>query len=158
MRLPIVIKIFSGYVFVCLALAGIILLVSFQTIRTHYMQTSTKELKNLGNALVLIIDPYIKNEDVNGLNSLVSDMGKRLQTRITVINSSGRVLADSTNDPETLETHRDRPEIIAALTGRTGSVVRYSLTLQKDMLYVAVPMEIEGKTGAVIRTSIPFEN
>ena len=158
MRLPIVIKIFSGYVFVCLALAGIILLVSFQTIRTHYMQTSTKELNNLGNALVLIIDPYIKNEDVNGLNSLVSDMGKRLQTRITVINSSGRVLADSTNDPETLETHRDRPEIIAALTGRTGSVVRYSLTLQKDMLYVAVPMEIEGKTGAVIRTSIPFEN
>jgi len=158
MRLPIVIKIFSGYVFVCLALAGLILLVSFQTIRTHYMDTSTKELKNLGNALVLIIDPFIKKEDVNGLNSLVSDMGKRLQTRITVINSSGRVLADSTNDPETLETHRDRPEIIAALTGRTGSVVRYSLTLQKDMLYVAVPMEIEGKTGAVIRTSIPFEN
>ncbi|HHO76510.1 MAG TPA: HAMP domain-containing protein, partial [Deltaproteobacteria bacterium] len=158
MRLPIIIKIFSGYVIVCLALAGLILSVSFQTIRTHYMDTYTTGLKNLGNTLVLIIDPIMKKEDMPGLNSLVSDMGKSLQTRITVINFSGKVLADSENDPETLENHRDRPEIIAAFIGETGRVVRYSLTLQKDMLYVAVPMEIEGKTGAVIRMSIPFEN
>jgi len=40
-----------------------------------------------------------------------SDAGARAQTRVTVIDPRGVVLADSQHDPETMENHANRPEI-----------------------------------------------
>ncbi len=68
--------------------------------------------------------------------------------RITLVDSSGRVRADSDFPPgplPALENHRQRPEIRAALEGRTGIATRRSGTVGRTMLYVAVP----GGPGAI---------
>jgi two-component system phosphate regulon sensor histidine kinase PhoR len=68
--------------------------------------------------------------------------------RITLVDSSGLVRADSDFPPgplPPLENHAGRPEIRAALAGRTGTATRRSETVGRELLYVAVP----GGPGAV---------
>ena len=64
------------------------------------------------------------------------------QRRITLVDAAGRVRADSDFPPGPLpaiEGHLDRPEIRAALAGRTGIATRMSETVGRTLLYVAVP-------------------
>ncbi len=61
--------------------------------------------------------------------------------RITVISSTGVVLADS-DFPEGslggIENHLDRPEVQAALAGSVGHAKRHSATVGRDFMYVAI--------------------
>jgi two-component system phosphate regulon sensor histidine kinase PhoR len=53
-----------------------------------------------------------------------------------------------------MENHSHRPEVVEALQGKTGKSIRFSSTANRDMLYVAVPIETSGKITGVIRTSL----
>jgi len=53
-----------------------------------------------------------------------------------------------------MESHRNRPEIRAALQGEKSHTVRYSTTAREDMLYVSSPIFSEGRIIAVLRLSI----
>ena len=83
-------------------------------------------------------------------------LGRLTQTRITVVAIDGRVLGDSDEKPLSMENHRDRPEIAAAIRGETGKLVRFSGTLSCTMMYLAVPIRRNGVVAAVVRTSVPL--
>jgi two-component system phosphate regulon sensor histidine kinase PhoR len=80
-----------------------------------------------------------------------------LRSRVTVIDNNGVVLADSRHDPETMENHGARPEVRAALSGRAGSAVRRSATLDIDFYYYAVPLDLPGHPHAVLRLATPLQ-
>ncbi len=73
------------------------------------------------------------------LQRQVRQLDSEIQARITLIDSEGKVLADSRSDPAVMESHADRPERHQALAAGEGSAVRYSRTLRLHMLYVALP-------------------
>jgi two-component system phosphate regulon sensor histidine kinase PhoR len=73
-----------------------------------------------------------------------------------VIASDGKVLADSEEDPARMENHRDRPEVIAALAGKSIPSLRFSQTLQQKLMYVAIPLQNEGRTKGVLRMAVPL--
>jgi two-component system, OmpR family, phosphate regulon sensor histidine kinase PhoR len=60
--------------------------------------------------------------------------------RVTVVDSTGKVIADSEADPATMENHGTRPEFAAALHGQEASSARLSKTTGAELLYVAVPI------------------
>lgn len=71
---------------------------------------------------------------------LASEIAIDARARATIIDRSGKVLADSQADSETMENHATRPEFTAALQhGKTGSNRRTSHTLGIPFLYVAAP-------------------
>jgi signal transduction histidine kinase len=74
---------------------------------------------------------------------LVRRFGQEAGHRITVIDRSGRVRADSDFPPgpipATIENHAAREEVRRALAGGSGSAVRHSATVGRDMIYLAVP-------------------
>lgn len=69
--------------------------------------------------------------------------------RVTLVDRDGLVLADNQNDAGAMENHRGRPEIAAALDGRTGRDVRRSRTEGVEQLYVAVPARLGGRPVAL---------
>jgi two-component system phosphate regulon sensor histidine kinase PhoR len=71
--------------------------------------------------------------------------------RITVIDTSGKVLADTEANPDKMENHAQRPEFIAALHGQVGSSTRMSKTIGVELLYVAVPIP-----GGAVRMAYPL--
>jgi two-component system, OmpR family, phosphate regulon sensor histidine kinase PhoR len=71
--------------------------------------------------------------------------------RITLVAAGGRVLLESEANAAAMENHRSRPEVMAALAGRTGSSVRQSATLGIPFLYVAVPV-----SAGALRIAMPL--
>jgi two-component system phosphate regulon sensor histidine kinase PhoR len=87
------------------------------------------------------------------LAQITAQAAKAAGTRITVIDSSGKVLADSEANPETMENHASRPEFAAALQGRMGSATRLSKTIGVELLYVAAPIP-----GGAVRMAYPLSS
>ncbi len=77
--------------------------------------------------------------------------------RVTVINASGQVLADSQVDSRTMENHGDRPEIRAALAQGEGQSLRRSVTLQHDLLYHAIRQDAPSGEPLVLRFALPLQ-
>jgi len=87
---------------------------------------------------------------------LCREMGARLPVRLTVLLADGRVIGDSEEDPQQMENHLRRPEVIAAAEQRRSAVMRYSTTVRKIMLFVAVPLHANGRAMMYVRVAMPF--
>lgn len=72
------------------------------------------------------------------------------QTRLTVIDTNGEVLADSGSE-EIDENHKGREEVKQALSEGVGYAARYSSTVKRNMLYVAV-----FNKGYIVRLALPY--
>lgn len=88
----------------------------------------------------------------------LKDLSRQLNVRVTYI-VEGQVVAD-TNVPyagiSQLPSHATRPEVLAALEGKTGVEVRYSTTIRKDLIYAAQSEKAQGVIPAgVLRVAIP---
>jgi signal transduction histidine kinase len=81
-------------------------------------------------------------------------MAREMGIRITLIATDGRVRSESDESEEAIpriENHLGRPEVQAALQGKVGSDRRVSRTVNRQLLYVAVP----GGPG-VVRLAAPL--
>jgi two-component system phosphate regulon sensor histidine kinase PhoR len=81
----------------------------------------------------------------------------RAQARITAIRPDGSVMADSQRDPDSMENHRDREEVRAALEGHRGIAYRRSATLGRELCYAALPFTYRGQPGFVLRAARPLK-
>ena len=79
--------------------------------------------------------------------------------RVTIIDSLGKVLTDSSKDVSK-EDHLQREEIISALQGKPKTVKRYSKTLKKNMVYYALKVTVTGEHApyVFVRVAIPVES
>jgi two-component system phosphate regulon sensor histidine kinase PhoR len=89
------------------------------------------------------------------LDPLAKQLGRDSGARITLIAPDGTVLGDSDHDPATMDNHATRPEVAQALHQGAGESRRYSVTLEEDLLYVAVPITRDGTTLGVARVALP---
>src|ERR1700742_3407477 len=81
----------------------------------------------------------VENDKQHSLQEMAAEESRITETRVTIIARDGVVLADSEADPKTMENHSGRPEVIDALSGKTGSSSRLSHTVGVEFLYLAVP-------------------
>jgi two-component system phosphate regulon sensor histidine kinase PhoR len=101
--------------------------------------------------------PILPAQEPGAVDRLCKDVGRMTLTRITVILPDGRVIGDSNENPAVMENHRNRPEMVAALTGGTGQSIRYSDTLRRHLMYLAVPIRgNDGTVAGVVRASLPL--
>ncbi len=121
---------------------------------------------SLKNEAKLIISKEIINIDANNLNKKTRNRldkwskkwGKEIDARITMINKDGKVIADSTYNPEKMDNHLNRPEIQEVIKdSESGSAIRRSDTLKIDMLYMALPVIKNGEIVAFMRLAKSLE-
>ncbi|MEW6675625.1 MAG: two-component system histidine kinase PnpS [Nitrospirota bacterium] len=77
--------------------------------------------------------------------------------RVTIIDSSGRVLGDSDEPSEKMENHSNRPEIKDASISDVGSSIRFSNTIKKDLFYLAIAIN-QDSNKRFIRLSMPLHD
>ena len=125
-----------------------------RVIHSFYYQQMREDIGNRA----LLLRPhilYLLDQGHGSLQDFCRRSGRAASTRITVIRGDGRVLADSNEDPARMDNHATRPEILIALRGGIGSSLRYSKTLSRNMLYVAIPLFNETPQKGVLRLSVP---
>ncbi|HZL93483.1 MAG TPA: HAMP domain-containing protein, partial [Vicinamibacterales bacterium] len=95
------------------------------------------------------------------LQKIVRELGERARVRVTLVDASGVVLADSAVRDEDLagvENHRTRPEIAQAIASGTGTDLRASHTTGERTLYRSVRLSKQGKesTALYLRLGLPM--
>ncbi|TAL15948.1 HAMP domain-containing histidine kinase [bacterium] len=139
-------RVFLQSVFVLLALiiAGGVALDRFLT---------ESEINRLGDQVerfaLMLREDTVRHADFSGLQPLVRRLGDATRVRFTVVDKTGKVLADSHLDPSVMENHSTHPEVAEALAGREGRNLRHSASLGIEMLYVAIPGD------PVFRAAVP---
>ena len=128
-----------------------------------YMETLRESLYNQARlASVLIEEMLERDAGYDEIDTLAKDLGKELGVRLTIVDADGTVLADTNQDPLLMENHINRPEIIEAMETYKGIATRYSVTLDEEMYYLAIPINTVAPTGtqpetrAIIRLAIPL--
>ncbi|HQJ75869.1 MAG TPA: ATP-binding protein [Bacteroidota bacterium] len=136
----------------------------FTSIRiSDYLEGLTKE--RIKGATRQIVN-YLVSDSIDNYNNLynkIKIISALNDTRITLIDSVGKVWCDSDIDIEkidTVENHKNREEIINARNNHYGFSKRFSHTVHKWMIYYAEyyenPLHIGDKKIYYIRTSIPI--
>ncbi|MEI7590604.1 MAG: histidine kinase dimerization/phospho-acceptor domain-containing protein, partial [Deltaproteobacteria bacterium] len=142
-------KILSGYLAVTIVTLLVIYAIATNFIRTQTIQRVEDELKAHSKIIALM-----KTTDVqNNIHSISNATG----CRITVVDVHGNVLADTSAELP-LENHYNRPEIVEARFKEFGTAVRYSNTLNYDVLYVAIVKQEQGKQINYLRLAKPLAN
>lgn len=121
--------------------------------------TEQRALSELDSISWLIRDHRSFENEVD-FAKWVDALGERLGVRITYIAKQGRVLADSDvgfNAVHTMNNHSRRPEVMQAHLEGRGSNVRFSDTVHKEMLYIAVKMnDVDTVPDGFLRLAVPF--
>jgi two-component system phosphate regulon sensor histidine kinase PhoR len=152
MKNTLFLRIYGGFCLIIVAAAAVILLFSFKTIRSSYLDDQAAHLGSLAEILKPRALAGLK-EKPEALEAFVRDLGPRIRARITVVDASGAVLADSEEAPDQMESHQYRPEVFLSLKGETARAVRRSSTVKADMLYMSFPLIEDGKVVGALRLS-----
>ena len=121
-------------------------LLDTQFAERNYVRTLNRELDEKCRMLALLPPDRLLSD--------VHQFAAAAGGRLTVIDSGGKVLADSGADAGKMENHKTRPEFASALAGIRGSNARQSATLGSRFLYVAIPYRQGGLRLAVLMPEI----
>ena len=147
-------QLFPSYVMITVISLVAVTWYASTSLRHFFLEQAAANLEVRAHLFEDQIIKYLDPLDKNAVDSLCKKIGKCASTRITIILPSGQVIGDTEKNPAKMDNHVDRPEIIGALTGASGTSTRYSRTLEKQMMYVGIPLKKNGRIAAVIRTSI----
>src|SRR4030042_305077 len=125
--------------------------------RKFFLEKNEADLKARAELFEGQIITFLDPLDRDKIDLLCKEEGQRVSTRITVILPTGEVVGDTDSDPKIMDNHADRLEFIAASTGESGVSIRTSLTLDRDFMYVGIPVKKKNTLLAVVRTSIPVD-
>ena len=148
------VKFFLSYLAVVLLLFAGFYFFSSTLLRDHQISTLSNRMELEAHLLGRVLPFEMRGPE---LDTLCRELSRELGSRITVIQLDGRVIGDSAEPSATMDNHIGRPEIIAALNHGSGSAIRYSTTVNYDMLYRAFR-----QTGAgherLIRVATPLQD
>lgn len=113
----------------------------------------TEVERNLTQKAILFAHRVEIDNNHHSLSEIAAQEGQAAGARATIIDASGKVLADSQSDPAKMDNHAHRKEFVAALSGHTGSNERRSRTLGIPFLYVAAPI-----AGGAVRLAYPLSD
>lgn len=117
-------------------------------ILSDQMLNNTKE--QLTSSVKLIEHQLDYNKPLQEQAVELNEVAYSKDTRLTIIDTSGNVLAD-TDKSSITESHLTRTEVKEALQDEIGYATRYSTTLKKNLLYVAY-----FHRDRIVRIAIPY--
>ena len=123
--------------------------------------TADREVQNVEQRLgaeCRILETEAANIPRSELEDWTRQAAQRSGARVTIVDPKGVALADSHHDPETMENHATRPEIVAAYKNGVGQAIRHSATLNRDLCYVALRLAYHDEPGYILRLAVPLED
>lgn len=95
----------------------------------------------------------VESDRSHSLADIAAQEALAAGARVTIIDPTGQVLADSESNAAAMENHARRPEFEAALAGKIGNNERRSATVGIPFLYIAVPV-----SGGAVRLAYPLSD
>jgi two-component system phosphate regulon sensor histidine kinase PhoR len=152
----------SGRIFATLAAVLALLLVAAAVfgeikIRSFHQAEVDVRLSNAADLLVAPAADVLAGRTAKAaFTTRIQDLGRATHLRLTIIDASGQVVADS-EAALPLPNHADRPEVKDALDHGAGFGERRSATTGKPTRYIARRIDEEGRPLGLVRAAAEFD-
>ena len=145
-------RIFVKLMFVFLLVIGVTAITLQLTVHRVWERTLREQIERNLKQKTLMFAYRVEADRQHSLADIAAQEGQAAGARATVIDPTGKVLADSEADPGTMENLRHRKEFASALAGQIGVDERsgQSPALGIPFLFVAVPV-----SGGAVRLAYP---
>jgi two-component system phosphate regulon sensor histidine kinase PhoR len=155
-RSPFFWKLYASYAL--LVIVGLIVVGTLMSRRiTDEVFAETETLLRARVALLAeLAAPVLDSGATAAFQATIEDLGRRTATRYTVLATDGSVLADSDEDPSTMDNHGQRPEVLAAADSGWGVATRFSKTVAASLMYVAAAVGTPSATRGYVRAALPL--
>src|SRR5271166_6080357 len=137
--------------FVFLLVIGTTAITLQLTVHKVWERTLREQVERNLKQKTLMFAYRVEADRQQSLAYIAAQEGQAAGARATVIDPTGKVLADSEADPGTMENQQQRREFVSALAGQLGVDERNSQALGVPFLYVAVPV-----SGGAVRLAYPL--
>lgn len=143
------------------SLLTVVLLVAFVQLTENQILSQQENM--LSNQMDVVSDKIEENDAVNNMETLetaVSEISTYLNERITVIDPDGEIVLDTTLEEDDAENHADREEFIESINYNTiATSNRQSTSTGEVMFYAAEPIYNQsGDLLGVVRISNSMTN
>jgi two-component system phosphate regulon sensor histidine kinase PhoR len=146
-----------AFILYCLVLlVSIVSIESYITrvVRANHIDTVVDNLSIRAN----LLSEGIPINTSGNLDDFCQQMKSKINARITILDKEGRVLGDSDTPSFFMDDLADRPEIQQTRTSGTGTSIRFSDTIQKELLYVSHKIVRDSLDKGFIRLSVPLKD
>src|SRR5271170_2068274 len=137
--------------FVFLLVIGVTAVTLQWTVREVWERTLREQVERDLQQKTLMFAHRVESDRQHSLADITSQEAQAAGARATVVDPTGKVLADSEVDPGKLENHAQRGEFVSALAGHLGMDQRKSQSFGVPYLYVAAPV-----SGGAVRLAYPL--
>lgn len=108
-----------------------------------YFWSKNIYLDQIEKNLIQNIDTFsIVLKDLDNVDMIIKDLKASIKLRITIIDEKGNVIAESDKDKRLLENHSSRAEVLEAKDYGIGKSLRFSTSINKELLYIAKKVTI----------------
>jgi two-component system phosphate regulon sensor histidine kinase PhoR len=143
-------RIFVKLMFVFLLVIGVTAITLHLTVHKVWQRTLREQVERNLKQKTLMFAYRVEADRQHHLGDIAAQEGQAAGARATVIDPTGKVLADSEVDPGGMENQKYRKEFASALAGQLGVDERGGQSLGVPFLYVAVPV-----SGGAVRLAYP---
>ncbi len=139
-----------------MALAAVLLFWHLSYFENAYLQQAENNITQETRLVSMILTPVLNSGRFDEARKFCDEFDKDT-LRLSLIDASGKVRADSSENAALLANHLDRPEIRSAFQGVPATVTRYSESLNQWMIYHAVLLKT-GHGNFVLRSSVTTDH
>jgi two-component system, OmpR family, phosphate regulon sensor histidine kinase PhoR len=144
-------RIFVKLMVVFLLVIGVTAITLQVTVHGVWKRVLREQIERNLKQKTLMFAYRVEADRQHSLADITAQEGQAAGARATVIDPTGKVLADSEADAGSMENHEHRPEFVSAFAGKVGVDERKSHTLGVPYLYVAAPV-----SGGAVRMAYPL--
>ncbi|MGD0974664.1 MAG: ATP-binding protein [Candidatus Korobacteraceae bacterium] len=148
MKQRVFFKLLLAFLFVIVVATGTLDLL----VRRSWEDSLRHETEAALRQKVAMFADRVNHERLLSPQKLVELVSQQAAARATIIDPQGKVIADSSAEPDAMENHAQRPEFREALQGGVGTATRKSATVGVEYLYVAAPV-----SGGAVRLAYPLQ-
>lgn len=149
-------KLYAGYAVLVVLTTVMLGVMVDRSVEQDLVRQLHNSLQTEATLLEALARPYVESAPDSVFQHRVWELGAKTGTRLTVIRADGVVVADSHELPAGMDNHKMRPEILEAVARGVGSATRYSHTLDREMMYVAVPVRGGLDIDGFVRAAVPL--
>ena len=154
-------KVFLGFVSLIVLSAAVFGYLVTEGQENQVSEQLRERLRVSAILLGQMVRESLDSEDRERLQVEVRRLGQETQTRFTVVDLNGTVLADSGRstlaEVKQMDNHRNRPELLDAANTGTGESERYSDTMQSPLVYYALRIERDDRPIGLARAALPVQ-
>jgi two-component system phosphate regulon sensor histidine kinase PhoR len=148
-------RLFSAYLLLlCVGIAVIDFFASYHLHTVRY-EDEKRVLLETNRVVYALLREDLRAGRIADIRQKLAALEPVNHARITIIDSLGKVLADTSADPEQMENHLTRPEIVMAASQGEGESIRKSHTLDIELLYLATCEHLDGR-NIIVRLAVPL--